>query len=176
VARRSEDFARRTVIVQGCAKSYAMTGWRIGWTASTKELAGAMGKLQSQSTSNATSFAQAGAVAALQGGVSADMMAQFEERGKVMRELLDGVPGFECAQPEGAFYCFPKVSDLFGKTVGDEKISSARDLSEYLLRVAKVACVPGEGFGAPDHVRFSYANSMENIRAGVDRMLKVLPE
>lgn len=177
VARYSEDFARRTVIVQGCAKSYAMTGWRIGWTASTKELAAAMGKLQSQSTSNATSFAQAGAVAALQGGVDAGMMAEFEKRGKVMRELLKDVPGFECARPEGAFYCFPKVSGLFGVMVGkDEQLSTATDLTEYLLRVAKVACVPGDGFGAPDHVRFSYANSMANIKEGINRILRVLPE
>lgn len=177
VARYSEDFARRVVIVQGCAKSYAMTGWRIGWTASTKELAAAMGKLQSQSTSNATSFAQAGAVAALEGGVDAGMMAEFEKRGKVMRELLKDVPGFECARPEGAFYCFPKVSGLFGVMVGkDEQLSTATDLTEYLLRVAKVACVPGGGFGAPDHVRFSYANSMANIKEGINRILRVLPE
>ncbi len=177
VARYSEEFARRTVIVQGCAKSYAMTGWRIGWTASTKELASAMGKLQSQSTSNATSFAQAGAVAALQGGVDQAMMKEFEKRGKVMRELLKDVPGFECARPEGAFYCFPKVSGLFGVMVGkDQQLSTATDLTEYLLRVAKVACVPGDGFGAPDHVRFSYANSMSNIKEGINRILRVLPE
>ncbi len=177
VARYSQEFARRTVIVQGCAKSYAMTGWRIGWTASTKELAAAMGKLQSQSTSNATSFAQAGAVAALEGGVDAAMMAEFEKRGKVMRELLKDVPGFECARPEGAFYCFPKVAGLFGVMVGkDQQLSTATDLTEYLLRVAKVACVPGEGFGAPDHVRFSYANSMQNIKEGINRILRVLPE
>ncbi len=177
VAKYSEEFAQRTVIVQGCAKSYAMTGWRIGWTVSTLEMAKAMGKLQSQSTSNATSFAQAGAIAALDGGVDQAMMAEFEKRGKVMRELLNDVPGFDCIRPEGAFYCFPKVSGLFGVMVGkDEQISTATDLSEYLLRVAKVACVPGEGFGAPDHVRFSYANSMENIKEGINRVLRVLPE
>ena len=177
VAKYSSEFAQRTVIVQGCAKSYAMTGWRIGWTVSTPELAKAMGKLQSQSTSNATSFAQAGAIAALDGGVDMSMMAEFEKRGKVMRELLKDVPGFECIKPEGAFYCFPKVSGLFGVMVGkDEQLSTATDLSEYLLRVAKVACVPGDGFGAPDHVRFSYANSMENIKEGINRVLRVLPE
>lgn len=177
VSKYSDDFARRTVIVQGCAKSYAMTGWRIGWTVSTRELAAAMGKLQSQSTSNATSFAQAGAVAALDGGVNADMMAEFEKRGKVMRELLKDVPGFECAKPEGAFYCFPKVSGIFGVMVGkDRQLSTATDLTEYLLEVAKVACVPGEGFGAPDHVRFSYANSMSNLKEGINRILRVLPE
>lgn len=177
VARYSEDFARRTIIVQGVSKSYSMTGWRIGWTASSKELAAAMGKLQSQSTSNPTSFAQAGAIAALEGGVNADMMAEFEKRGKVIRELLNDVPGFECARPEGAFYAFPKVSGIFGVMVErDTQLQSAADLAAYLLRVAKVAVVPGEGFGAPEHVRFSYANSMENIKEGVRRILNVLPE
>jgi aspartate aminotransferase len=177
VARYSEEFARRVVIVQGCAKSYAMTGWRIGWTASTKELASAMGKLQSQSTSNATSFAQAGAIAALEGGPDQAMMAEFEKRGKVLRELLKDVPGWTCAKPEGAFYCFPKVSATFGQMVGrDEQLQTAQNIADYLLRVAKVACVPGEGFGAPDHIRFSYANSMENLKEGINRILRVLPE
>lgn len=177
VARHSEEFARRTIIVQGVSKSYSMTGWRIGWTASTKELAAAMGKLQSQSTSNPVSFAQAGAIAALEGGVNQQMMAEFEKRGKVIRELLNDVPGFECARPEGAFYAFPKVSGIFGVMVErDTQLQSAADLAAYLLRVAKVAVVPGEGFGAPDHVRFSYANSMENIKEGVRRILNVLPE
>ena len=177
VAKYSDDFLKRTILVQGCSKTYAMTGWRIGWTVSSKELAGAMSKLQSQSTSNPTSFAQAGAVAALDGGIDAAMMAEFEKRGKVMRELLKDVPGFSCAKPEGAFYCFPKVDGIFGVMVErDTQINSANDLTEYLLRVAKVAVVPGEGFGAPNHVRFSYANSMENIKAGINRILQVLPE
>ncbi len=177
VAHYSEDFARRVVIVQGCSKTYAMTGWRIGWTVSSKELASAMSKLQSQSTSNPTSFAQAGAIAALDGGPDLAMLAEFEKRGKVMRELLNDVPGWECIRPEGAFYAFPKVSGMFGVMVGkDEQLNSATDLSNYLLRVAKVAVVPGEGFGAPDHVRFSYANSMENIKEGIRRILQVLPE
>jgi aspartate aminotransferase len=177
VARYSEDFARRTILVQGVSKSYSMTGWRIGWTACSKELAAAMGKLQSQSTSNPTSFAQAGAIAALDGGVNQEMLAEFEKRGKVIRELLNDVPGFECARPEGAFYAFPKVSGIFGVMVEkDTQLQSADDLAAYLLRVAKVAVVPGEGFGAPDHVRFSYANSMENIKEGIRRILYVLPE
>ena len=177
VARFSEDFARRTILVQGVSKSYSMTGWRIGWTASSKELAAAMGKLQSQSTSNPTSFAQAGAIAALEGGVDQNMMAEFEKRGKVIRELLNDVPGWECARPEGAFYAFPKVSGIFGVMVEkDTQLQSADDIAAYLLRVAKVAVVPGEGFGAPDHLRFSYANSMENIKEGIRRILYALPE
>jgi aspartate aminotransferase len=177
VAKFSPDFQKRCVIVQGLSKTYAMTGWRMGWTASTPELAKAMGKLQSQSTSNPTSFAQAGAIAALEGPIPSEMMAEFQRRGGIMRELLKDVPGFEVPKPEGAFYLFPKVSGLFGVMVGkDRQINTAKDLTDYLLEVAKVAVVPGEGFGAPDHVRFSYAASLENIKAGVNRILQVLPE
>jgi aspartate aminotransferase len=177
VAKFSPDFQKRCVIVQGLSKTYAMTGWRMGWTASTPELAKAMGKLQSQSTSNPTSFAQAGAIAALEGPIPSEMMAEFQRRGGIMRELLKDVPGFEVPKPEGAFYLFPKVSGLFGVMVGkNRQINTAKDLTDYLLEVAKVAVVPGEGFGAPDHVRFSYAASLENIKAGVNRILQVLPE
>lgn len=177
VAKFSPDFQKRCVIVQGLSKTYSMTGWRLGWTASTPELAKAMGKLQSQSTSNPTSFAQAGGIAALQGPLPTEMMAEFQRRGSIMRELLKDVPGFEVPKPEGAFYLFPKVSNLFGVMVGkNRQINSATDLTNYLLEVAKVAVVPGEGFGAPDHVRFSYAASLENIKEGVNRILQVLPE
>lgn len=177
VATYSEDFKNRTVQVLSCSKSYSMTGWRIGWTCSNLEIAKAMGKLESQSTSNPTSFAQAGAIAALELGPDAAMMAEFEKRGKVMRELLKDIPGFECIQPQGAFYHFPKVSGLFGVMVDkDLQINSADTLAKYLLKTAKVACVPGEGFGAPEHMRFSYANSMENIKRGINRILQVLPE
>jgi aspartate aminotransferase len=177
VARYSEDFQRRTILVHSFSKTYSMTGWRIGWTSSSKELASAMGKLQSQSTSNPTSFAQAACIAALDGSIDAAMMAEFEKRGKVIRELLNDVPGFTCARPEGAFYAFPKVSGLFGVMVGkDLQINSADQLAAYLLNTAKVAIVPGEGFGAPEHVRFSYATSMEQIKEGINRILRVLPE
>jgi aspartate aminotransferase len=177
VAQYSDEFRERTCLVHSCSKTYSMTGWRIGWTSSSVELAKAMGKLQSQSTSNPTTFAQYGAIAALAGEVDAAMMAEFERRGKVMRELLDDVPGFECARAEGAFYLFPQVSGVFGKMVDkDTQLNSAQDISDYLLKSAKVACVPGEGFGAPEHIRFSYANSLENIREGINRILRVMPE
>lgn len=177
LAKFSQDFQNRTVIVQGLSKTYAMTGWRVGWTASTLDLAKAMGKLQSQSTSNVTSFVQAGAIAALQGPLPLDMMAQFERRGKIMRELLKDIPGFEVPVPQGAFYLFPKVSNLFGIMVGkNHQIKSAKDLEIYFLETAKVAAVAGEGFGAPEHMRFSYAASLETIKEGVNRILQVLPE
>lgn len=177
MSKFSPAFKDRTILVQGLSKTYAMTGWRVGWTASTPELAKAMGKLQSQSTSNITSFVQAGAIAALEGPLPTAMMHEFERRGQIMRELLKDVPGFSVPKPEGAFYLFPKVSGLLGVMVGkDRQLNTATDLTNYLLEVAKVACVPGEGFGAPEHVRFSYAASLENIKAGVNRILQVLPE
>jgi len=177
VAHYSEEFAKRVILVHSLSKTYSMTGWRIGFTSSSIELAKAMGKLQSQSTSNPTSFAQAGAIAALEGTPDAAMMTEFEKRGKVMRELLTDIPGVTCGAPEGAFYLFPNVSGIFGKMVGHGiQINSAADLAGYLLDTAKVACVPGEGFGAPEHVRFSYANSMENIHKGIERILCALPE
>ncbi|HEX8465933.1 MAG TPA: pyridoxal phosphate-dependent aminotransferase [Abditibacterium sp.] len=177
MAKFSPEFQKRCVIVQGLSKTYAMTGWRLGWTASTPELAKAMGKLQSQSTSNPTSFVQAGAIAALEGPLPLEMMAEFEKRGHIMRELLKDVPGFEVPKPEGAFYLFPKVSGLFGVMVGkNRQIQTAKDLTDYLLEVAKVAAVPGEGFGAPEHVRFSYAASQRDMKEGVNRILQVLPE
>ena len=177
MAAYSPQFRERCVIVQGVSKTYAMTGWRIGWTASSLELAKAMGKLQSQSTSNPTSFAQAGAVAALEGPLPTEMLETFQKRSGIMRELLKDVPGFEVPKPEGAFYLFPKVSGVFGKMVDRNlQINSAQNLTDYLLEKAGVACVPGEGFGAPEHVRFSYAASLEDIKAGVNRILQVLPE
>jgi len=177
VAHYSEEFRNRTCLVHSLSKTYAMTGWRLGWTSSTPELAKAMSKLQSQSTSNPTSFAQAGAIAALDGPVDTAMMAEFEKRGRVMRELLKDIPGVKCAKAEGAFYLFPNVSGLFGVMVDrDTQIDSANTLAAYLLRAAKVAIVPGEGFGAPEHVRFSYANSLKNLKEGVNRILQVLPE
>ena len=177
MAAYSPEFGQRCVVVQGVSKTYAMTGWRIGWTASSGELAKAMGKLQSQSTSNPTSFAQAGAVAALEGPLPTEMLETFQKRGNIMRELLQDVPGFEVPAPQGAFYLFPKVSGVFGKMVDKNlQINSAQNLTDYLLEKAGVACVPGEGFGAPEHIRFSYAASLEDIKAGVNRILQVLPE
>ena len=177
VALYNEEFQQRTILVHSFSKTYSMTGWRLGWTSSSKELAASMGKLQSQSTSNPTSFAQAAGIAALEGPVDQAMMAEFEKRGKVIRELLKDVPGFSCIRPEGAFYAFPKVDGIFGVMVDrDTQINSADNLASYLLRAAKVAVVPGEGFGAPEHLRFSYANSMKNIKEGINRILRVLPE
>ncbi len=172
IARYSDDLKRRTLVTNSFSKTYSMTGWRLGWTACEKPLADAIGKIQSQSTSNPTSFAQAGAVAALRGPQDcvAKMCAEFDRRRKRIVQLLNEIPSVTCLLPGGAFYVFPDVSGLFGKTLNGSTINSANDLSEYLLSHAKVSVVPGEGFGAPNHVRLSYATSFGQIEAGVARI------
>jgi len=161
VAQYSDEFRERVCLVHSCSKTYSMTGWRIGWTSSSPELAKAMSKLQSQSTSNPTTFAQYGAIAALEGEIDSAMMAEFEHRGKVMRELLNDIPGFECARPEGAFYLFPNISS-FGLT--------SEQFCTQLLEQKKVAAVHGSAFGAEGYLRLSYATSDEIIAKGVSRL------
>lgn len=162
----------RVVIVNGVSKTYAMTGWRIGYAAGTAELVSAMESLQSQSTSNPTSFAQKGAVAALTGPQEcvAEMVQAFAQRRDVLVEGLNSLPGVQCALPQGAFYAFPNVADLYGSQHGGEEIRDSFDMARYLLEAARVAVVPGAPFGSDDHLRLSYAISLESIHEGVDRI------
>jgi aspartate aminotransferase len=171
----------RVLITNSVSKTYAMTGWRLGYAAGPKELISAIETLQSQSTSNPTSIAQAAAVVALTGtqepvGV---MAKEFAKRRNYVVERLRAMPGITCTLPEGAFYVFPRVSSYFGAKWQDKKIASAMDLSLYLLQEAKVALVAGEGFGSPDHVRISYATSMKNLEQGLNQietgLKKLLP-
>jgi aspartate aminotransferase len=167
-----EAFAR-TVTVNGCSKAYSMTGWRIGYIAcADTELVSAMGRIQDQSTSNPTSFAQKGAVAALKGSDDSvnEMRAAFEQRRERIVALLNAIPGVTCRTPGGAFYAFPDVSALYGRHAGEKTIDSSDALAEYLLEAVGVAVVPGSGFGADAYVRLSYATSMENIERGLQRM------
>jgi aspartate aminotransferase len=166
----------RLVLLNAVSKTYAMTGWRIGFTAGPAELIKAMTALQSQSTSNPTSIAQAAAVAALNGpldGVHA-MAKEFLARRDMVVKLLREIPGVETTLPEGAFYVFPDFGSYFGKTGPDGPINSAQDLGTYLLRHASVATVPGEGFGAPRHIRLSYATKREILEEGVKRIREAL--
>jgi aspartate aminotransferase len=167
IASLGEAIYRRTLTVNGFSKAYSMTGWRLGYVAGDAEIVAAMGRIQDQSTSNATSFAQAGAVAALTGPQEAvaQMAAAFEDRRNVIVDRLNAVPGMHCVKPDGAFYVFPNVAGLLSDRVPDSDA-----LTEYLLAEAKVAVVPGSGFGAPQHIRLSYATSMELIEKGVDRI------
>jgi len=166
----------RTVIVNGVSKTYAMTGWRIGYAAGPAEMIRAMEALQSQSTSNPTSFAQKGAVAALTGdqGCVEQMRRAFARRRDLIVDALNRIPGVTCRRPEGAFYVFPNVSGLLGRRWGDREIRYPADLAAFLLDEARVAVVPGEAFGSSQHLRLSYATSEDAIEEGVGRFAEAV--
>lgn len=172
IASLGPEINKQTITVNGFSKSYSMTGWRLGYAAAAQDIVSAMTRIQDHSTSNPVSFAQKGAVEALNGPQDnmKAMIAEFDKRRKVIVEKLNSIPGISCAMPGGAFYVFPNVSELFGKTFGDFSISDADRLAEFLLEEAKVAVVPGSGFGAPNYIRLSYATSMEAIEKGLDRI------
>ena len=162
----------RTIVVNGVSKAYAMTGWRIGYAAGPEEIIGAISKIQSQNTSNPTSISQKAAVAALTGDqhVVSMMVAEFEKRKNCIVEALNDIPGIQCLMPGGAFYVFPNVSALYGRSYEGKKITNSTEFIEYLLDVANVATVPGAAFGSDDHIRLSYATSLTNIEEGVRRI------
>jgi aspartate aminotransferase len=162
----------RTLIVNGVSKTYAMTGWRIGYALGPGDVIAAGAKIQSQSTSNPTSIAQAAALEAIRGAQDtvAMMVREFQKRRDVIVERLNGIAGIRCLKPEGAFYVFPNISRLLGKTAKGKQLSSPCDVADYLLDEAKVAGVPGEDFGSQQHIRFSYATSLEDIEKGCTRI------
>ncbi|TAJ24390.1 MAG: pyridoxal phosphate-dependent aminotransferase [Nitrospirae bacterium] len=176
IATLGADVAARTVVVNGVSKAYAMTGWRIGYAAGPKDVITAMADIQSQSTSNPTSISQKAAVAALRGGDAfpQQMVKEFDRRRRTMVERLNKLPGVSCRMPSGAFYAFPNVTGLLNRRHATGSITSPTDLAAYLLKEAQVAVVPGEPFGSPDHIRLSYATSMEAIARGLDRMENAL--
>ncbi|MHC4640299.1 MAG: pyridoxal phosphate-dependent aminotransferase [Planctomycetota bacterium] len=172
-ASLSEDAYNRTLTLNGFSKTFSMTGWRLGYTAGPLDAVKAMGRLQSHMTSNAVTFAQYAAIAAL--GPPADeaiekMRAEFEKRGKYMADRLNGMEGVECLESTGAFYCFPDVSGNFGRTIGGETIKGSMDFAKALLEQANVALVPGLPFGCDNNVRLSFACSLEQITKGLDRI------
>ena len=172
-ASLGEEAFKQTIVVNGCSKAYSMTGWRIGYLASADtELVSAMGRLQDQSTSNPTSIAQKAAVAALNGTQEPTeaMRVAFEERRNLIHSLLNAIPGVECILPGGAFYAFPNVSKLYGKHAGEKLLANSDDFAAWLLEEARVAVVPGSGFGADDYIRLSYATSSTNIEKGLARI------
>ena len=177
IAAVSPEVAKRTVLVDGVSKTYAMTGWRVGYTAGPLPLIKAMTKIQGQSTSNVTHLSQIATLAALTGDQScvATMRKAFDERRQEMVKLLRAIPGVTCREPKGAFYAFPDVSSFIGKKSQEGSIlDDDVQLCDWLLEVGKVAVVPGSGFGAPGFVRLSYACSMANIQDGVGRLAKAL--
>lgn len=173
IAQVVPELKARTIVVNGVSKTYAMTGWRIGYACGPKELMGAMTKMQSQSTSNATSIAQKASVEALNGSQDAvaGMCIEFEKRRTYIVNRLNAMPGVSCFKSNGAFYVFPNFSAVYGKsTPAGKKIENSTDFAAYLLEDAKVALVPGVAFGDDRYARLSYAISLENIGKGMDRI------
>jgi aspartate aminotransferase len=165
-----------TILINGVSKAYAMTGWRIGYAAGNKEIISAMTKIQSQSTSNASSISIKAAVEALNGSQEyvEIMRKEFEKRRDYIVERLNNIEGINCRKPEGAFYVFPNISAVLGKSFNGKIINSDIEFVDYLLDHAKIAVVPGCAFGAQGHIRISYATSIENIKEGIDRLEKAL--
>ena len=172
IASLGPEIKNLTLVVNGVSKSHAMTGWRIGYAAGPKDVITAMTNIQSQSTSNPTSISQKAAVEALRGpqDFTQVMNAEFDKRRKYMVDRLNKMKGISCLMPVGAFYAFPRVSSLFGKSANNKVINNSADFAAYLLEDAKVALVSGDSFGADAYIRLSYATSMENIQKGLDRI------
>ncbi|MGN6438717.1 MAG: pyridoxal phosphate-dependent aminotransferase [Agriterribacter sp.] len=170
------DIKDRVIIVNGLSKGFAMTGWRLGYIAADPIIVKACEKLQGQLTSATCSITQRAAIDALTGDLtpSHEMLKAFTDRRKRILELLKEIPGIECAEPDGAFYVFPKVNAYFGKKDGDTVIANADDLCMYLLNTAHVSTVTGTAFGEPTCIRLSFANSMTNIEKAAERIKKAL--
>lgn len=172
IASLGEDIKNRTIVINGVSKTYAMTGWRIGFAAACPEIAKVMANVQSHASSNPNSIAQAAAVAALSGGQEEieTMKKAFCERRDYMVERINSLPGVSCRKPQGAFYVLMNIGALKGRELGGTVIRTSDDFAEALLNHAKVAVVPCSGFGDDDFVRWSYAVSMDTIREGLNRL------
>ena len=166
------ELADRCLIVNGVAKTYAMTGWRVGWMIGPSDVMKAAINFQSHTTSNVSNVAQYAALAAVSGGLEdvVRMRTAFERRGRMMHEMLTAIPGVTCMAPQGAFYCFPNVSGLLGRNLGGSTAATTLELADLVLDKAKVAFVPGEAFGAPRYARFSFALGDDDLREGMTRL------
>ncbi|HEX6421712.1 MAG TPA: pyridoxal phosphate-dependent aminotransferase [Acidimicrobiales bacterium] len=178
VATLVPELADRCVVLNGVAKTYAMTGWRVGWMIGPPDLVKAAANLQSHATSNVANVSQAAALAAVSGDLSAvaEMRAAFERRGRTMHRLLAAVPGVRILEPQGAFYGFPNLSAFLGRTIGGMTPTTTVELCELLLERAKVAIVPGEAFDAPGYARMSFALGDDDLAEGCRRMGDLLAE
>ncbi len=176
VAQLSEEAKSKTFVVNGVSKTYAMTGWRIGYVAGPRQIMAGMTKIQSQSTSNPNSIAQKAAVAALNGPQDSieAMVEAFVSRREYLLERLNAIKGVHCNVPGGAFYAFPNFSHYFNAETEGRAIKGSVDLCEYLLTEARVALVPGIAFGDDSFMRFSYATGLETIKEGLDRIESAL--
>jgi aspartate aminotransferase len=176
IVQAAPELKQRVVLVNGVSKTYAMTGWRIGYACGPKELIAAVTKMQSQSTSNACSIAQKAAVEAIAGSQErvSVMVREFEKRRTYIIERLNSMPGVTCFTSTGAFYAFPNFSALYGKSFNGRVITNSTEFADYLLEEARVALVPGIAFGDDRHARLSYASSMENITEGLNRIERAI--
>ena len=166
----------RWVVVNGVAKTYAMTGWRIGWMIGAPDVMNAAVNYQSQTTSHISNISQRAAVAALNGGLTAvhEMRAAFDQRRRTMTSMLNAIDGVRCVEPEGAFYCYPNVTGLLGRSIGGRVSTTSSELAENLLDVIKIAVVPGEAFGTPGFFRFSYALGDGDLVEGLERFASLV--
>jgi aspartate aminotransferase len=171
-----EDLKDRVVVINGLSKGFAMTGWRIGYIAADPQIAKACEKIQGQLTSGTNSIAQKAGVIALTTDLrpTMEMVEEFTRRRNRVLELVKEIPGIKCFEPEGAFYIFPDVSSYYGKSDGENTITNSADFSMYLLNTAHVSSVMGDAFGEPACVRFSFANSMQNIEKAWARIKEAL--
>ncbi len=176
LASLGEAIKKKTVIINGVSKSYSMTGWRIGYAAGTAEIINAMAKIQSHTTSNPCSISQRASLEALKGSQHevSKMKAEFQRRRNYLLMRLQSIPQVSCFKPQGAFYLFPNFSHYYDKEFKNVQIRNSYGLAYFLLKEAKVAVVPGDAFGADDHIRISYATSMENLEKGVDRIIEAV--
>ncbi len=178
VASFNEKIKDLTIIVNGASKTYAMTGWRIGYTASSEEISGVMSAIQSQTAGNPSSIAQKAALAALEGPQDCveEMRQAFDERRRYMHEKINSTGLLNSIEPRGTFYLFAGMAETVGKSYKGQKIEGSDDFASLLLENKKVAVVPGSGFGAPNHVRLSFATKMEYIEEGLERIEAFLNE
>lgn len=177
IASLSKEIKKNTIVVNGVSKTYAMTGWRIGYIASdNKEIINAIDNLQSHSTSNPATMTQIAAIEALKTDKSVilSMVNEFDRRRKFIMEKINSINSLSYIEPEGAFYIFPSFKSIIGKTINNKKIDGSLSLAKLLLNEAKVAVVPGIAFGADDCFRLSYATSMANIEKGLDRIAEII--
>ncbi|OAA82798.1 pyridoxal phosphate-dependent aminotransferase [Clostridium ljungdahlii] len=178
IASLSEDAYNRTIVINGVSKTYAMTGWRIGYAAANKNIIKVMSNVQSHTTGNPNSIAQYAAVAALNGKDTQikSMVSEFKNRRDCMVSKIDKMKNVSCLNPEGAFYVMLNISNLLGKTIDGVVINNSLEFSQKLLEKEKVAVIPGLGFGLDGYIRLSYATSMENIQNGMDRIDKFISQ
>jgi len=172
------ELADRCLVVNGVAKTYAMTGWRVGWLIGPVDAVAAATNIQSHETSNVANVSQRAALAALGGGLDdvAMMRAAFDRRRQTIVRMLNDIDGVVCVEPEGAFYAFPSVKGLLGRSFRGQRPSSSAELAELCINEAKVAVVPGEAFGAPGYFRMSYALGDDDLVEGVSRLADFFAE